>query len=182
MVATKRWTIEELEREGGPEGRWELIDGELVAVSPSGRGVSKRAAWITYLLIDYVVPRGLGEVYSADSGFVLFPGRDLLRAPDVSFVRTERLPIGRDQSRFLRLAPDLAVEVISPHDQPGEVVSKAVMYLDAGVRLVWVVDPIAKTVAVYVHGQPTRLLESNDELDGGEVLPGFRVSVTRLFI
>ena len=180
MATTKLWTVEELERDGPPEGRWELIDGELVEMSPSGRTASKVATWIAHLLLGFVTPRRLGEVYGADGGFVVFPGRELIRVPDVAFVSADRVPPAQ-HTGFLRLAPDLAVEVVSPFDRPGEVVAKAAMWLEAGVRLLWVVDPEARTVAVHVPGAPVRLLRDGDALDGGDVVEGFHVAVADLF-
>jgi Uma2 family endonuclease len=180
MATTRLWTVEELEREGAPEGRWELIDGELVEMSPSGRRATRIGVRFARFLGNHVDPLGLGEVYGADGGFVMFPGRELLRVPDAAFVRAERL-VGQDEERFLRLAPDLVVEVISPGDRDAEVAAKVEMWLDAGVRLVWVADPPARTVTIHVPGVEPRVLREGDELDGGVVLPGFRVAVAELF-
>ncbi len=180
MATTKLWTVEQLEREGPPDGRWELIDGELVEMSPAGRAASKLAALITYLLLSVVRPRGLGEVYSADAGFVLFPDRRIVRVPDVAFVRAERL-VALDEEGFLHLAPDLAVEVRSPTDRSPDVLAKIDMYLVADVRLVWLVEPRPQTVTAYAPGQEPRLLGAGDLLAGGEVVPGFAVPVEDLF-
>lgn len=179
-TVTQLWTIEDLERDGPTEGRWELIDGELVEMSPSGRTASKLAALIAYLLLSVVRPRRLGEVYSADAGFVLFPDRRVVRVPDVAFVRAERL-VDLDEDGFLRLAPDLAVEVRSPTDRTADVLAKIGMYLDAGVRLVWLVEPAARSVTVYAPGREPRRLGADDRLDGEAVVPGFAVDVAELF-
>ena len=181
MATTKLWTVEELEREGPPDGRWELIDGELVEMTPSGGRASKIGLWIGHLLAGHVAPRRLGEVFGADGGFVLFPGREIVRVADVAFVRDERLPADEDQAGFLRLAPDLVVEVVSPYDRPGAVAAKAAMWLEAGVRLVWVVDPSTRTVAVHAPARDVRVLGAGDALDGEDVVPGFRVAVADLF-
>jgi len=180
MATTKLWTVEELDRGGGPEGLWELIDGELVEMTASGRAAGKLAMWIGTILLGFVLPRGLGEVYGADTGFVLFPGRNVIRVPDASFVRADRLQ-GLDDYNLIRLAPDLAVEVRSPNDCVPDVLAKIEMYLDAGVRLVWLVDPRARTIALHAPGREIRLLGEGDVLDGGEVLPGFRVDVAEVF-
>ena len=129
----------------------------------------------------HVVPRKLGRVYNADAGFVLFDNPQLVRVPDAAFVRADRLPPEAERDKFLRLAPDLVVEVISPSDSMPEVTAKVMMWLDAGVRLVWLVDPRARTVAVYGLDRVPRILRVGDELDGGEVLPEFRVAVAELF-
>lgn len=180
-TTTQPMTVAELEQNGAPEGRWELVDGELVEVSPAGGIASKVALWIGHLLTGHVIPRGLGEVFGADGGFVLFPGQQTVRVPDIAFVRTERLPPEDEQVGFLRLAPDLVVEVISPTDRRTEIEAKIQMYLEAGVRLIWLVDPRARTVAVYAPDQVVQILHGEDQLDGGAVVPGFTMSVTALF-
>ena len=178
-TTTTRWTVDELER-SSLAGHYELIDGELVEMSPSGRRASRVGVAFARILGNHVVPRGLGEVFGADGGFVLFPGRELLRVPDASFVRADRL-VGQTDDGFLRLAPDLTVEVVSPTDRPGEVAAKVAEYLAAGVRLVWVAEPPTRTVTVHALGLAPRTLGEADELDGGDVLPGFRVNVADLF-
>jgi Uma2 family endonuclease len=180
MATTKLWTIEELERDP-PEGRWELVDGELVEMAPSGGEASTIGAEVARHLGNHVVPRRLGRVFNADGGFVIFPDRELVRAPDVAFVGADRLPAGRAAPGYQRLAPDLAVEVVSPTDRPGEVAAKVAEYLAAGVRLVWVLEPRPRTVTVHAPDRPPVVLGEGDELDGGEVLPGFRVAVAELF-
>lgn len=181
MATTRPRTVEDLERDGVPEGRWELIDGELVEMSPSGDRASTTAIRLASRLVVHVEARNLGRVYGADGGFVLFPDRQLVRVPDVAFVRTDRLPSEANRDGFPRLAPDLAVEVVSPGDSATEVLDKVDMYLKAGVRLVWVIDPRVRSVAIHTPDRLVRLLTAGDELDGGEVLPDFRVAVAELF-
>ncbi len=180
MATTHLMTIGQLE--GLPDdGRFELIDGELIEMAPSGGRSSQVAIQFAVPLSNFVRPRNLGKIYGADGGFVLFPDRETVRVPDVAFVRADRLPPEADQEGFLRLAPDLAVEVISPTDRMADVMAKVMMYLDAGVRLVWVADPRSRTATVYAADRTGRLLSANDQLDGGDVLPGFRVRVSDLF-
>lgn len=181
MATTRVMTVEELEREGTPEGRYELLDGRLVEVIPAGGEASDVGFVIGFHLGSHVRPRRLGRLYNAEGGFVLFPGRDLVRAADVAFVRADRLPPRPQRRGFLRLAPDLVVEVVSPSDRIADVVEKAMMWLDAGVRLVWVVDPDERSVTVYGPDRVPRGLGVGDELDGGAVLPDFRVAVAELF-
>jgi Uma2 family endonuclease len=182
MATTKLWTVEELEREGVPEGRWELIDGELVQMPPTCDRASSVANTFAYFITDHVRPRRLGRVYSADGGFVLFPDhREQLRAPDVAFVRADRLPPDEERDRFPRLAPDLVVEVISPTDLRDAVQAKVELWLAAGARLLWLVDPRARTVTVFTAGHEPITLGVGDILDGGEVLPEFRVAVAECF-
>ena len=180
MTSTKLWTVEELERTA-LDGRYELIDGALVEMPPSGDRASTTAVRLVIRLGNHVEARNLGRVYGADGGFVLFPDRQLVRVPDVAFVRSDRLPPEATRDGFPRLAPDLAVEVVSPGDGAAEVLDKVEMYLKAGVRLVWVVEPRARTVAIHTPDRSVRLLTAGDELDGGEVLPDFRVAVAEPF-
>lgn len=182
MVTTTSSTIEELEREGPPEGRWELIDGALVEMAPSGGRASEIGTRAGRLLGNHAEPRGLGVMFGADGGFVLFPGRDLSRVADAALVRAERLPAPENRVGYLRLAPDLVGEVVSPYDRPHEVAEKTAMWLDAGVRLVWVADPDVRTVTVHALGGPPQTFHVGDELDGGEVLPDFRLAVADLFV
>jgi Uma2 family endonuclease len=179
VASTKRRTIEDLERDGMPEGRWELIDGELVEMPGSGALSSRVGALFVNALLNHVHPRRLGVVLGADGGFVLFPGRELLRVADAAFVAADRLPDPGFEG-FYRLAPDLVVEVISPFDRQSEVAAKVTMWLEAGVRLVWVADPRPRTIAISRADGSTDLLHDGDTLTGGDVLPEFRAAVSDL--
>jgi Uma2 family endonuclease len=180
MATTRLFTVEDIEQDP-PEGQWELVDGELVPVTPSGlesSGLGHRIGWIVG---NFVYAHGLGMMTGADGGYVLFPDRDTIRVPDVGFIREERLPPKGQRSRFPRLAPDLAIEVLSPSDRASEVVAKLEMYQEAGVPLIWLVDPDKETVTIIAAGQPTRVVKQGDTLDGGDVLPGFTVPVAEIF-
>jgi Uma2 family endonuclease len=180
MVATRQITVDEFETLP-LEGRWELIDGELVEMSPSAEESSNIGATIIIQIGPHVRKHPLGRVYGADAGFVLFPDRDPVRAPDVAFFRADRVPRGEARKHFTRLAPDLAVEVLSPTDRPSEVVARIEMHQEAGVRLIWLVDPEQETFTVIAAGQSTRALKAGAPLDGGDVLPGFSVLVADIF-
>ncbi len=155
--------------------RHELVRGRLEELDTVRPGV--RHGWVMVrvacALMDYVEPRGLGLVVSGDAGFILERAPDTVRGPDVAFVRADRVPPDDELDGFADLSPDLAVEVLSPRDRPGGVQAKVADYLNAGVRLVWVVDPRARTIVVHVPGHPPRRHTATDRLDGGDVLPGF---------
>ena len=104
-----------------------------------------------------------------------------MRRPDVSFIRKERLPEGPTSEGYIYIPPDLAVEVISPNDLAYEVDHKVVEYLDAGVALVWVINPEARTVRIHRRSGSLGWLREEDELSGEDVLPGFRCRVSKLF-
>lgn len=177
----RRMTVADLEREGAPEGRWELINGELVEMSAAGEDHGAFGATIIGHLFAFVVPRRLGRIFNAATGFVITEGPPMVRMPDVSFVRVGRLPADRERSRFVRVMPDLAVEIISQLDRTGDVLAKAMLWLEAGVRILWLVDPDARTVTVMEPGRPLRKLTVAQTLDGGEVLPGFLLPVADIF-
>ena len=179
MVAT-RITVDEFEATCGDE-RVELIDGVVVPMTPASNRPSRIGARITILLGMHVLPRQLGSLYNAEGGFVLFPDRETVRVPDVAFVRADRMPQGEARRHFVPVAPDLAVEVISPSDRARDIAAKAAMYQEAGVPLVWLVDPETQTVTVLTLGQESVTLGVEDELDGGDVLPEFRVAVAEIF-
>lgn len=102
-----------------------------------------------------------------------------IRAPDAAFVATDRVPV--DRTGFARLAPDLAVEVVSPSNTMREINDKICDYLDAGTRMVWIIEPRRRTVTVYRSHDDIRILGEGDEVDGGDVLPGFSLRVRDLF-
>jgi Uma2 family endonuclease len=160
--------------------RHELVEGELRTRTPAGAEHGRVAARITARLVDHAEEHGLGEAYGAETGFVLHRGPDTVRAPDVAFVAADRLP-PEPEPGFGRIVPDLVVEVVSPSDRASEVASKAAMWLDAGVRLVWVVDPQARLAAVHHPGGLVTVLRADGVLDGEDVLPGFRLPLSTVF-
>ncbi len=178
MVATRHVTIEEFAATPR-DGQWELIDGEPTEVNPA----SFRSVWIAGELYsrirEHVRKNDLGRAVAYGAGFILFEDRAIVRSPDVAFISRDRLPTMIEG--FVPLAPDLAVEVLSPSDRRADVLAKIAMYLQAGVRLVWLVDPDPKTVTVFAENQPVSVICSDGMLDGGEVLPGFTVAVSDIF-
>lgn len=180
-AAPKLITAEELERMLDDGYRYDLIGGVLVKMCPANFEHGWLAAQIAWLLTAFVRPRRLGIVVGAETGFLLARDPDHVLGPDVAFVRRDRLPPRRERRHYLPLAPDLAVEIVSPSDRTKTVMDKVMEYLDYGVRVVWVVYPVRQTVMVWNGDRTGRLLGETDELDGGEVLPGFRVRVGDLF-
>ncbi|MBW3533978.1 MAG: Uma2 family endonuclease [Gemmatimonadetes bacterium] len=159
--------------------RTELVRGELVREPLPAPLHGKVVGRLCRRIGDHVETHALGEVF-AESGYVLEEEPPTLRGPDVSFVSSGRLP-ERPGTGFWSMAPDLAVEVLSPSNRAGEVQDKVGQYLEAGARLVWVVDPVRGTAAEYRAGGEARLFGAADALDGGHVLPGFRLPLADLF-
>jgi Uma2 family endonuclease len=160
--------------------RYELSQGELVPMTPVGMQHGGVVVAIAELLRRYARPGNRGLV-GTEIGFRLTRDPDTVRAPDVAFVSGNRLPKEGVPKKFAEFPPDLAVEVLSPEDTASEVLRKVEEYVIAGVPLVWVVDPATRTVTVYRSLQEVKVLTTDQELDGGDVLPGFRAKLTALF-
>ncbi len=133
------------------------------------------------LLDQYVTAHRLGLMFAAETGFVLSKNPDTVRAPDIAFVVRERIPPDGLPEGYWELAPDLAVEVVSPNDTAAEVQSKAQMWLKSGVRLVWVVYPDTRSVVAYKSLKEISVLTVGDALSGGDVVPGFECTVAEVF-
>jgi Uma2 family endonuclease len=132
------------------------------------------------LIGAYVQERDLGTTYTNDTGFIVRHDPDTVRGPDVAFVTKKRIPPEGEPDEYWDIAPDLVVEVPSDNDTRKEIREKVTDYLNAGVRLVWVVDPQKRTVEVH-SARSQRVLKDKDVLTGGNVLPGFRCKVADIF-
>lgn len=174
-------TIAEFERLPDDECRSELVRGRLVREPPAGMDHGWLATRFAVLISLFVDRHALGKVFTADTGFVLFEEPPTVRASDVAFVALDRLPPPQESIGFGRLAPDLAVEIVSPSNTALEILEKAEDYLDAGTRLVWVVEPRRRSITVYRSRKEIRLLGEDDSLDGYDVLPGFSLPVAEIF-
>jgi Uma2 family endonuclease len=173
-------TIEEFERLPDDEWRCELVRGVVVREPPAGFEHGRVANRILHALTRFVEEHGLGEVLASETGFVLFEDPPTVRAPDAAFVAEGRVPTPAPPG-FGRLAPDLAIEVVSSSNTIPQIHSKVLDYLDAGTRLVWIADPATRTVTVYRSREEIRLLTEEEELDGEDVLRGFRLRLREIF-
>jgi Uma2 family endonuclease len=122
-----------------------------------------------------------GVVAINDTGVITERDPDSVRGPDVLYITRERLPGGEIPSTFLSVAPDLAIEVLSPHDVWKNVLEKITEYFEAGVREVWVVDPEDRTMQVFRPDAKPRKLDASDTLESPDVLPGFTCAVSTFF-
>lgn len=157
----------------------ELLDGVLVE-KPMGARESFLAMTLGMYLLQFVRARRLGIVGGADCLMRIVEGRN--RLPDVSYTSWGRLP--SDDAHLQSVAefsPDLAVEVLSESNTPREIEQKLREYFQSGTRLVWVVEPDDRTVAVYTAPEAFTTLTDADTLDGGAVLPGFALPLADLF-
>jgi Uma2 family endonuclease len=140
------------------------------------------AARLTGALQPYVDDRDLGAVLTAEPGFAFGSGPgESVWAPDVAFVAREHLPSADEQAGYWPVAPDLAVEIVSPSDPADELQAKVKHYLSAGVRLVWVVYPRTQTVVAFSEDGTIRQFDKAQMLEAGPVLPGFAYPLARLF-
>lgn len=162
-------------------GRTELVKGELTPMSPASTQHGKIASRLDRYVGNFVEDNDLGEVYAAETGFTIEEDPDTVRAPDVSFVARSRIPPEGEPPGFWAIAPDLVAEVLSPFDVASKVQQKITEYLQAGVRLVWLVDPETQTVTVYKSLAEAHILLREDVLTGEDVLPGFSLLLTKLF-
>jgi Uma2 family endonuclease len=161
--------------------RYELVRGELNRTSPTGGEQGAIAMFVSIAMGSFVIEKGLGLVFGAETGFKIAFDPDTVRAPDFAYVRRERIPESGIPKGFWIGAPDLAVEVISPGDIYGEVEEKVLEWLDAGTKMVIVVNPRRRTSTVYRSRNEVKILSEGDELSGEDVLPGFSCKVSSFF-
>lgn len=163
--------------------RYQLVRGDLRKMPPTGSEHGAVAMNAGRLLGNHVKENKLGQVYAAETGFKITSDPDTVRAPDAAFVSRERADRAGRVTGYWPGPPDLAIEVTSPSDVYSDVVEKALAWLEAGCRMVLVVDPVQRTVTVYRALDDIRILTSvaNDVLDGDDVVPGWRLPVAELF-
>lgn len=174
-------TAEELLKMPKDGFRYELVKGELKQMSPAGFEHGVVGMNLALLLTQHVKANNLGVVCLAETGFKIETNPDTVLAPDVSFVRRERIPQSGRPKAFYPGAPDLAVEVVSPGDTKKEVAGKVEDWLTAGSGAVWVVNLKRRTVTIHrPRGEALTLTEA-DELEGQDIVPGFRCRVSEIF-
>jgi Uma2 family endonuclease len=178
MVTTQLVTAQDLWQMGEAGEHAELIDGEIVQMAPpNGEHGEIQAALIGAIWV-YLAGTNAGKVYG-DVGYLLRQDPDTVLGPDLSYIASARIPA--DRRRFLPLAPDLAVEIVSPSNSAGEIERKIAIYLEAGTRTIWVVYPRQRQVVVHTPGEAPRVFTEADDVPGGDVLPGLAIPVANIF-
>ncbi len=168
-----------LSRIGRGRGLYELVAGTLVEKT-LGRYESSLAMWMGMFLGQFLTENPIGQMTAPDGAYDTIDGHS--RLPDVGFVTTARVvAAGAENDSVMPIPPDLAVEILSPGNTPKEMDNKLREYFAAGVRLVWYVEPRAKTVRVFTSPENVTELSEDDTLDGGDVLPGFELSIREWF-
>jgi Uma2 family endonuclease len=174
VLAQSTASVEDIER-------YEVIDGVRVEREPMGAFETVLASWLCYLLNSFAAGKKLGLAVN-EVLFVLHAARNLRRRPDVAFVSYARWPtpvVARESA--WNVVPDLAIEIVSPTNLAEEIDRKITDYFQSGVRLVWVFYPDSGRVYVYQSPTHVSIAERTDTLDGGEVLPGFRLPIIRVY-
>jgi Uma2 family endonuclease len=161
--------------------RYELVKGDLIRMSPAGQEHGRVTMNLAGPLHHHVRANKLGVVYAAGTGFKLESDPATVRAPDIGFVSNERLELTGTPRSYRECAPDLVVEVLSPGDSASEVQSKVVQWLQANARMVWVVSPKLRAITVYRSLTDMVVFSELDTIDGGSVVPGFRLLVVEVF-
>jgi Uma2 family endonuclease len=165
-----------------PDALYEVVDGQVVELPPMGSYAVRVATLLAGQLLRYLSDNPVGILF-IEGIFVLNRARDLRRRPDVAFISVERWPADRPlpEDGDIEVVPDIAIEVLSPNDLVTAVMRKVREYFSLGVREVWLVDPIMRQISVYASPTQVRILDENAELDGGPLLPGFRLPVASVF-
>lgn len=180
-LPTQTITAEEFAALDLGDARSELIEGVIHTIPPTFDDHGEITMRLSLILGRYVMDHRLGRLYAAETGFLLARNPDTVRAPDVAFIRRDRLPPQRLTPGWVPVIPDLVVEVASSGDRPAEIRRKAAMWLDAGVRLVWVVLPGERVVEVYHADAAVARLDGAATLDGADIVPGFSTPVAAIF-
>jgi Uma2 family endonuclease len=181
MSTTKLTTAADLTLLEGDGYRYELIKGELERMAPATLEHAWTESWFVRHLGTIADAQHLGAVFGSSAGYVFGHNPDTVLEPDVSFVRADRLPRGADWRAFAEVVPDLVVEIVSPSERKAHLDRKIAIYLAAGVRLVWYVDPRRRSITVFAPDREPAVLHEADELDAGSVVPGFRTRVAECF-
>ena len=178
-IKEKSYTAEELLRLPDDGKRRELVGGGVREMPLNGAEHGFVAGNIGSSLSAHAENGKLGRAYAAGTGFLLHQEPDTVRAPDAAFVSRERLEEVGSVEGFWPGAPDLVVEVVSPGGTHAEVVEKSLAWLDAGCRMVLVVEPGRKVVTMYRSREDIRLLAGYEVIDGADVVPGWRLAGRR---
>src|SRR4051794_1782960 len=173
-AATKLVTADELWNMRPDGMRHELVRGELRTMAPAGFEHGAVGMRLAAALTSYVEENNLGVVVMAETGFTIERDPDTVRAPDIAFIRQAKIPKAGLPKTFWEGTPDLLVEVVSPSDRPSEVQEKVKNWLECGTEIVWVLNPVKRTLTVCRRGVNDRPLGVDDSVDGEDVVPGFK--------
>jgi len=164
-----------------PEGKSELVRGEVRLTPPAGASHGRAATNLVVALSVFVKAHRLGDVFGDAVGYELTPFPHTVRVPDASFVRADRIPPDGLRAVLFKFPPDLAVEVLSPSETASSLEEKIRDYAVAGTPLIWIIDPMRRTIMTIPSDAPVSWLAEGDTLRGGSVIPGFSCPVADIF-
>lgn len=179
-AAQKVWTDAEFMALPEDGSRYELVNGELVVMGATGARHGYYVALMSYFLTAYAREKKVGIVFDSDTSFKMASGNR--RSPDCSFLSKERIKsLGGVPTGYIQGSPDLVVEILSPGNTVQEIHEKVVEYFENGSRLVWIIHPDEQYVLVYHQPQPDQFKRPGDILEGGDVIPDFRLDLVDFF-
>ncbi|CAN5746995.1 Uma2 family endonuclease [soil metagenome] len=179
MVTTKRSTAEDLLRLEDDWPRFELIEGELVELTPPSAVHASIVATVTIVIGSQILQNSLGQVYAGDAAVLLHEDPDIVLGPDVAMVAADRLPL--KQSSFMTIPPDWAIEVASPGNTHREIERKIRLYLAHGVKSVWIIYPHERQVVIHTQRNDPQRFTATETIAGIEPFPGISVQVSGIF-
>jgi Uma2 family endonuclease len=183
MATTEKLlTAEEFEALPDDGKRYELIDGELREMPPTAHWHGEVESKLVIRLGAHVEVHRLGVVSCGETLFSVRRNPDRVRAADITFIRQERVPPLEARQHIMEVIPDLVIEILSKHDTVEEISGRIDDWLNAGVQMLWIVDPFRRTVTIYQPGRDPMLLGEHGILEGDLVVPGFRCSVAEIFV
>ncbi|MES3034634.1 MAG: Uma2 family endonuclease [Gemmatimonadota bacterium] len=180
MTITPLMTADELMVQQPPDKDVELVRGRMSVREPPKPLHGMYAAKLGFLVSQHVYAKRLGAVFAQDTGFQIASAPDTVLAPDLAFLRAERLP-GAAEDQYWRIAPDLVAEILSPSDRRTAVRRKVHDWLGAGVSVVWVIEPKQRRATIHFADGSELAVSADGELIGGAVLPGFRCALEEVF-
>ena len=180
MSAPALMTADELLRDQPPDKSTELVRGRMIVREPPSAMHGRYSATLCMLVLQHARAARLGVVFGQDTGFHIASDPDTVLAPDLAFIAAERVAL-IPAVGYARMVPDLVAEIISPGDRRIAVARKVKKWLTAGVRVVWVLDPVRVEAKVYGSDGSERVVSADGELTGDEVLPGFRCPLAAVF-
>jgi Uma2 family endonuclease len=181
IAVARVMTAEALARVADDDFFYELDEGELIRMAPAGADHGWIEDILHVILSNHVTKHRLGKIYSGDTGFLLQSDPDVVRAPDIAFVRQERMPVKTHRSGYIVGAPDLAVEIQSPSQSPADLNRKVQQYLAAGTQVVWVLHPRRRQAKAYGRDGSVQIFSAVQYLQSAGLLPGLRVPLAKIF-